>query len=118
MHDLMEKFRPVLEQPESEEVNNMRKSNSLQVDLFQENGSLLTKVELAVLIDRESVVENKGDDSESAKVNVVDMIPLRELLRKRIADGVDNFFNAMREAFEKNSRRDMMDKNNLKWKCQ
>ena len=113
MHNLMEKLRPVLEQPESEIVNNMRKSNSLQVDLFQENGSLLTKVELAVLIDRESVVENKGDDSESAKVNVVDMIPLRELLRKRIADGVDNFFNAMREAFEKNSRRDMMDKNNI-----
>ena len=113
MHNLIEKLRPVLEQPASEIVNNMRKSNSLQVDLFQENGSLLTKVELAVLIDRESVVENKGDDSESAKVNVVDMIPLRELLRKRIADGVDNFFNAMREAFEKNSRRDMMDENNI-----
>lgn len=113
MHNLMEKLRPVLEQPESEEVNNMRKSNSLQVDLFQENGNLLTKVELAVLIDRKSAVENKGDDSEPAKVNVINMTPLRELLRKRIADGVDNFFNAMREAFEKNGRRDMMGENNI-----
>ena len=113
MHNLMEKLRPVLEQPESEEVNNMRKSNSLQVDLFQENGNLLTKVELAVLIDRESAVENQCDDSEPAKVNVINMTPLRELLRKRIADGVDNFFNAMREAFEKNGRRDMMGENNI-----
>lgn len=80
MHALVEKLRPVWEAPDSDAANEILSGNSIEVNLFRDDGQLIKNFRLDVSID------------------------LQEILRERIKAGINNFFISMKEAFEKNSK--------------
>lgn len=80
MHALVEKLRPVWEAPDSDAANEILSGNSIEVNLFRDDGQLIKNFRLDASID------------------------LQEILRERIKAGINNFFISMKEAFEKNSK--------------
>lgn len=86
MHNLMEKLRPIWEDPEGEVAQKILKSGVIEVDLFTDKGTHLTKFPLYIAFD-----EGKRK------------VDLQKILRDRIEQGIKNFFIAMREAFDQNN---------------
>ena len=80
MHALVEKLRPVWEEPDSDAATEILSGGFVEVNLFRDDGKL---------------VENFSLDAA---------INLQEILRDRIRIGIKNFFISMKEAFEKNSK--------------
>ena len=103
MHNLMEAVRVVWEHPESAEAQRIQQSARVMVPLlYLEDGTPIRDVELSLTkADAACRVTSAGDGrivraSTAAHANVLD---LSALLRERIAQGVRNFFFAMRQAF-------------------
>ncbi|MBQ6296450.1 MAG: hypothetical protein IJK81_01930 [Selenomonadaceae bacterium] len=80
MHALIEKLRPVWEAPHSDAAWKILSSNSIEVNLFRDDGQFVKNFQLNIDID------------------------LQEILRERIKSGINNFFISMKEAFDKNSK--------------
>ncbi|MBR3498509.1 MAG: hypothetical protein IKO05_05895 [Selenomonadaceae bacterium] len=80
MHALVEKLRPVWEEPDSDAATEILSGGFVEVNLFCDDGRLVENVSLDTAID------------------------LQEILRERIRIGIKNFFISMKEAFEKSSK--------------
>ena len=80
MHALVEKLRPVWEEPDSDAATEILSGGFVEVNLFRDDGRLVENFSLDAAID------------------------LKEILRDRIRIGIKNFFISMKEAFEKNSK--------------
>ncbi len=80
MHILIEKLRPVWENPDSDAAKKIMTDKAVEADFFLDNGQIITGFELKIGID------------------------LQEILRERIKIGIKNFFIAMKEAFDKSSK--------------
>lgn len=87
MRNLMEKLRPVWEEPESKEARDLVSSGQIQLTLYRENGEKKTDANLKLKIGNETV-------------------DLRGILKKRIAQGIKRFFTALAEAFDKSAGQD------------
>lgn len=87
MRNLMEKLRPVWEDPESTNAQELISSGQIQLTLYRENGEKKTDANLKLKI---------GD-------NVVD---LQAILKNRIEQGIKRFFTSLAEAFEKSAGQD------------
>ena len=103
MHNLMEAVRVVWEHPESEEAQRIQQSARVTVPLlYLDDGTPIRDVTLSLTkADAACRVTSAGDGrivraSSAARANTLD---LSTLLRERIAQGVRNFFFAMRQAF-------------------
>ncbi len=91
MRNLMEKLRPVWENPESDEAKKLMESGQIQLTLFRENGEKKTDANLKL---------KTGEDEDAVVVD------LQGILRKRIEEGIDRFFISLAEAFDKNAGQD------------
>ena len=80
MHALIEKIRPIWENPDSDDAKKILTEKNIAVNLFRDDGQLLENFSLEIAID------------------------LEKILRVRIKEGINNFFVSMKEAFEKNSK--------------
>ena len=80
IHALVEKLRPVWENPDGDEAKEILSGNELEVNLFRDDGRIVKNFKLEISFD------------------------LQEVLRERITTGIKNFFISMKEAFEKNSK--------------
>ncbi|MCR5833145.1 MAG: hypothetical protein K6G55_00605 [Selenomonadaceae bacterium] len=80
MHALIERLRPIWEEPDSDETSNLLTNGYVAVNLFRDDGQLVKNFQLDINID------------------------LQEILRNRIRVGIKNFFISMKEAFDKNSK--------------
>ena len=80
MHALVEKIRPVWENPDSDAAKDILSSGEFDVNLFRDDGQLIKDLKLEISID------------------------LQEILRERIKSGIKNFFISMKEAFEKSGK--------------
>ncbi len=80
MHALIEKIRPIWENPDSEDAKIILTEKNIAVNLFRDDGQILENFSLEITID------------------------LEKILRERIKEGINNFFISMKEAFEKNSK--------------
>ncbi|MBQ9497325.1 MAG: hypothetical protein IJR52_07100 [Selenomonadaceae bacterium] len=80
MHALVEKIRPVWEEPDSDAATEILSCGFVEVNLFRDDGRLVENFSLDAAID------------------------LEEILRDRIRIGIKNFFISMKEAFEKSSK--------------
>ena len=89
MHNLMEELRCVWEAPQSEEAQKILDSGSVKVNLFTDNGESFANMELIIPVD---------NDENNAKG-----LDLKEILTQRIDKGINNFFIALSEAFDKSS---------------
>lgn len=89
MHNLMEELRCVWEAPQSEEAQKILDSGSVKVNLFTDNGESFANMELIIPIDND---ENK-----------IKGLDLKKILTQRIDKGINNFFIALSEAFDKSS---------------
>ena len=78
MHNVMEALRPIWEAPDSEDADDVLTDEEIEVTLFTDAGSQRPNFDLSL--------EN---------------LDLQEVLRERISRGIDNFFMALREAFDK-----------------
>lgn len=87
MRNLMEKLRPVWEEPESKEAKDLVSSGQIQLTLYRENGEKKTDANLKLKIGNETV-------------------DLRGILKKRIEQGIKRFFTALAEAFDKSAGQD------------
>ena len=87
IRNLMEKLRPVWQEPESEEAKQLIASGQIQITLYRANGEKKTDAILKLATDR-------------AKVD------LEEILRDRIELGIRRFFTALAEAFDKSAGTD------------
>lgn len=77
MHNLMEKLRPVWEEPNSDVAQKIINGNKIEVDLFDEKGLMHPNVNLEFT-----------------------SLDLAKIIRDRIEAGVKNFFISMKQAFE------------------
>ena len=89
MHNLMEELRCVWEAPQSEEAQKILDSGSVKVNLFTDNGESFANMELIIPVD---------NDENNAKG-----LDLKKILTQRIDKGINNFFIALSEAFDKSS---------------
>lgn len=89
MHNLMEELRCVWEAPQSEEAQKILDSGSVKVNLFTDNGESFANMELIIPVDND---ENK-----------IKGLDLKKILTQRIDKGINNFFIALSEAFDKSS---------------
>jgi len=80
MHALIEKIRPIWENPDSEIAKKILTEKNITVNLFRDDGQIISNFSLEIAID------------------------LEKILRGRIKEGINNFFISMKEAFEKNSK--------------
>ena len=80
MHALIEKIRPIWENPDSDDAKRILTEKNIAVNLFRDDGQILENFSLEIAID------------------------IEKILRERIKDGINNFFISMKEAFEKNSK--------------
>lgn len=121
MYNLREKLRPFLENPQSEEVKDMMDSASIRVNLFANDGTMFANYDLSLLKEpvnlkteyKKSVQFDEFDDFdelnfdvEPTKVdsdNEKNILDLKGILKERISAGIDNFFIALKDAFEKSS---------------
>ena len=87
MRNLMEKLRPVWEAPDSEEAQQLVESGQIQLTLYRENGEKKTDANLKL----------KLGDKE---------VNLQAILKERIEQGVQRFFTALAEAFDKSAGSD------------
>ena len=87
MRNLMEKLRPVWEEPNSKEVKDLIAGGQIQLTLYRENGDKKTDANLKLKI---------GD-------NTVD---LQAILKNRIGQGIKRFFTSLAEAFDKSAGQD------------
>ena len=89
MHNLMEELRCIWEAPQSEEAQKILDSGSVKVNLFTDNGESFANMELIIPVD---------NDENNAKG-----LDLKKMLTQRIDKGINNFFIALSEAFDKSS---------------
>ena len=119
MYNLREKLRTIWEKPDSEDTRQMLDSASVKVNLFFSDGTPVTNYELSLLEQPKEVVDNKKENvlTEKEQTTMAEKseediericvepekknIKLTQILKDRIAQGIDNFFIAMREAFNK-----------------
>lgn len=87
MHNLMEELRCVWEAPQSEEAKKILDSGSVKVNLFTDDGNSFANMELVI------PVSSDEDDVKG--------LDLKAILTNRIDKGINNFFIALREAFDK-----------------
>ena len=87
MRNLMEKLRPVWEAADGEEAQQIVSSGQIQLTLYRENGEKKTDANLKLKIG-ETVVDLNG------------------ILRNRIEQGIQRFFTALAEAFDKSAGSD------------
>lgn len=87
MHNLIEELRCVWEAPQSEEAKKILDSGSVKVNLFTDNGESYPNTELVIPVD--------SDEDNKKGLN------LKAILTQRIDKGINNFFIALREAFDK-----------------
>ena len=87
MRNLMEKLRPVWEEPESKEAKEIISSGQIQLTLYRENG------------------EKKTDANLKLKIGS-DTVDLQGILRNRIEQGIRRFFTSLAEAFDKSAGAD------------
>ncbi|MCR5833901.1 MAG: hypothetical protein K6G55_04545 [Selenomonadaceae bacterium] len=87
MRNLMEKLRPVWEEPESKEAKEIISAGQIQLTLYRENG------------------EKKTDANLKLKINQT-VVDLQAILKNRIEQGVRRFFTSLAEAFDKSARSD------------
>ena len=87
MHNLMEELRCVWEAPQSEEAQKILDSGSVKVNLFTDDGNSFANMELVIPV---------SSDEDGAKG-----LDLKAILTNRIDKGINNFFIALREAFDK-----------------
>ena len=87
MRNLMEKLRPVWQEPESKEAKDLISSGQIQLTLYRENGEKKTDANLKLKIGNETV-------------------DLRGILKNRIEQGIKRFFTALAEAFDKSAGQD------------
>lgn len=87
MHNLMEELRCVWEAPQSEEAKKILDSGSVKVNLFTDNGASYPNMELVIPV----------SDGETGGRS----LDLKAILTQRIDKGINNFFIALREAFDK-----------------
>ena len=80
MHALIEKIRPVWENPDSDAANKILSDKFVEVNLFRDDGTIFKNFKLNIIVN------------------------LQEILRERIKDGINNFFISMKEAFEKSGK--------------
>lgn len=80
MHTLIEKIRPIWENPDSNAAKKILTEKNIAVNLFRDDGQIAENFSLEIALD------------------------LEKILRERIKDGINNFFISMKEAFEKNSK--------------
>ena len=80
MHALVEKIRPVWEEPDSDAATEILSGGFVEVNLFCDDGRLIENFNLDAAVD------------------------LQEILRDRIRTGIKNFFISMKEAFDKSSK--------------
>ena len=89
MHNLMEELRCVWEAPQSEEAQKILDSGSVKVNLFTDNGESFANMELIIPVD--------NDENNAIGLD------LKKILTQRIDKGINNFFIALSEAFDKSS---------------
>lgn len=89
MHNLMEELRCVWEAPQSEEAQKILDSGSVKVNLFTDNGESFANMELIIPVD--------NDENNAIGLD------LKKILTQRIDKGINNFFVALSEAFDKSS---------------
>ena len=87
MRNLMEKLRPVWEEPESQEAKEIISSGQIQLTLYRENG------------------EKKTDAILKLKIGDV-TVDLQDILKTRIEQGIRRFFTSLTEAFDKSAGTD------------
>ena len=87
MRNLMEKLRPVWEEPESKEATEIISSGQIQLTLYRENGEKKTDANLKLKI------------GETA-------VDLKAILKNRIEQGIKRFFTSLAEAFDKSAGAD------------
>ncbi len=80
MHALIEKIRPIWENPDSDAAKKILADKNISVNLFRDDGQILENFGLKIDIDSEKI------------------------LRERIKEGINNFFISMKEAFEKSGK--------------
>lgn len=89
MHNLMEELRCVWEAPQSEEAQKILDSGSVKVNLFTDNGESFANMELIIPVN--------NDENNAIGLD------LKKILIQRIDKGINNFFVALSEAFDKSS---------------
>lgn len=87
MRNLMEKLRPVWEEPESKEATDLISSGQIQLTLYRKNGEKKTDANLKLKI---------GDA----------IVDLQGILKNRIEKGIQRFFTSLAEAFDKSAGTD------------
>lgn len=87
MRNLMEKLRPVWEEPESQEAKEIISSGQIQLTLYRENG------------------EKKTDANLKLKIGET-VVDLQVILKNRIELGIRRFFTSLAEAFDKSAGTD------------
>ena len=87
MRNLMEKLRPVWEEPESKEATDLISSGQIQLTLYRKNGEKKTDANLKLKI---------GDA----------IVDLQSILKNRIEKGIQRFFTSLAEAFDKSAGTD------------
>ena len=90
MHTLIEKIRPVWENPESDAAIEILAGGFIEINLFRDDGRLIKDFQLDASID------------------------LQKIIRERIKSGINNFFISMKEAFEKNSKNSLRKIKNIR----
>lgn len=82
MHNLIEKLRPVWENPDGDAAKKILEGGVIEVNLFTDKGTHLTNFPLYVKHNEKNI-----------------NVDLKKILRDRIEQGIRNFFIAMKEAF-------------------
>ncbi|MBR4153318.1 MAG: hypothetical protein IKT98_10220, partial [Selenomonadaceae bacterium] len=80
MHAMIEKIRPIWENPDSNDAKKILSDKNVTVNLFRDDGQIIKDFSLEINFD------------------------LQKILRDRIKDGINNFFISMKEAFEKSGK--------------
>ena len=90
MHTLIEKIRPIWENPESDAAADILAGGFIEINLFRDDGRLIKDFKMDASID------------------------LQKIIRDRIKSGINNFFISMKEAFEKNSKNSLRKIKNIR----
>lgn len=84
IHALIEKIRPVWENPDSDAAKEILSKKVVEVNLFCDDGKFIENFKLNITVD------------------------LQKILRERIQEGIKNFFISMKEAFEKSGKNSLL----------
>ena len=99
MYHLITKLRPVWENPDSKDAQEIFNSGKIKTRVFDDAGTEIPEFELIVGAKNSST--NTSSDTSATETVSKPSVDLEKILSDRIKRGVDNFFISLREAFDK-----------------